>query len=303
MSYAYNELYHHGIKGQRWGIRRYQNPDGSLTPAGRKRYSKIIDSAAAKTNKFDRVDQGLTRERIIPKGTKMYRTTVNPNETLINAPIYVSYTDVDRQHYRAGWIRTIGGGKTTYENTYTLSKDLRIPSRDTVYKAVYTVLKDPVLCEESLQTWFNNVYPKGSNKRLDYADRIGVPRDKIDLYLYNTAKNIVKEFQDIPMSDGATTALGVLGVTPNVKKALIANLSAQGYNAIADEASIGGHTELGKKFDKEGIDPLIIFDANDSLIKNATEEITSKKEQQSYRKYVRWDNAVRRNTSAKWSEF
>ena len=31
-----NELLHHGIKGMKWGIRRYQNPDGSLTPAGRK---------------------------------------------------------------------------------------------------------------------------------------------------------------------------------------------------------------------------------------------------------------------------
>lgn len=39
-SYNYtNELYHFGIKGQRWGIRRYQNNDGSLTSAGRKRYS------------------------------------------------------------------------------------------------------------------------------------------------------------------------------------------------------------------------------------------------------------------------
>ena len=33
-----NELQHHGIKGQKWGIRRFQNKDGSLTPAGRKRY-------------------------------------------------------------------------------------------------------------------------------------------------------------------------------------------------------------------------------------------------------------------------
>lgn len=33
------ELYHHGVKGQKWGIRRYQNDDGTLTDAGRKRYS------------------------------------------------------------------------------------------------------------------------------------------------------------------------------------------------------------------------------------------------------------------------
>ena len=32
------ELYHWGIKGMKWGVRRYQNPDGSLTSAGRKRY-------------------------------------------------------------------------------------------------------------------------------------------------------------------------------------------------------------------------------------------------------------------------
>jgi hypothetical protein len=31
-------IMHHGIKGQKWGIRRYQNPDGSYTPEGMKRY-------------------------------------------------------------------------------------------------------------------------------------------------------------------------------------------------------------------------------------------------------------------------
>lgn len=33
-------LVHHGIKGQRWGVRRYQNADGTLTEAGKKRYMK-----------------------------------------------------------------------------------------------------------------------------------------------------------------------------------------------------------------------------------------------------------------------
>lgn len=34
-------LIHHGVKGQKWGIRRYRNKDGSLTPAGRKKAAKL----------------------------------------------------------------------------------------------------------------------------------------------------------------------------------------------------------------------------------------------------------------------
>lgn len=39
-----DELTHYGIKGQKWGIRNYQNKDGSLTPAGRKRYGSFSDA-------------------------------------------------------------------------------------------------------------------------------------------------------------------------------------------------------------------------------------------------------------------
>lgn len=37
-----NSLEHHGILGMKWGVRRYQNKDGSLTSAGRKRYATDV---------------------------------------------------------------------------------------------------------------------------------------------------------------------------------------------------------------------------------------------------------------------
>ena len=37
------EFYHSGIKGMRWGVRRYQNEDGSLTEEGKERYCRQLE--------------------------------------------------------------------------------------------------------------------------------------------------------------------------------------------------------------------------------------------------------------------
>ena len=50
-----SDLRHHGIKGQKWGVRRFQNDDGSLTPIGKLRYgtSKDYQELSNQVNKAD----------------------------------------------------------------------------------------------------------------------------------------------------------------------------------------------------------------------------------------------------------
>ena len=61
------ELYHHGIKGQRWGIRRFQNEDGSLTAEGKQRYE------VGTVTKIDRNGVTTKQQQMSEKGKKRYK--------------------------------------------------------------------------------------------------------------------------------------------------------------------------------------------------------------------------------------
>lgn len=81
-----NELQHHGIKGQKWGVRRFQNTDGSLTAEGKKRYSvndyqqaidktktagKIVNEAKTLNNTIKKVNDPVAERRIRKSAAEM----------------------------------------------------------------------------------------------------------------------------------------------------------------------------------------------------------------------------------------
>lgn len=80
----YNDyLYHWGIKGMKWGVRRYQNKDGSLTDAGKKRYDYEADKGG-----YDQTKADGTRFKQTKKGktesisADPYRYAKEDNEAL-----------------------------------------------------------------------------------------------------------------------------------------------------------------------------------------------------------------------------
>lgn len=80
-----NELYHHGIKGQKWGIRRFQNKDGSLTNAGLKRYGTAASSAASAVGKVIAKGGKKVAEKISEKHAQ--RKEKKRIENLMSKPI------------------------------------------------------------------------------------------------------------------------------------------------------------------------------------------------------------------------
>ena len=81
--YYERELYHHGIKGQKWGVRRFQNKDGSLTAAGRKRKLEL-DKAYKYAEDQTRMAKESAKEYSDYKNTKKQYLDSYPVEEWLN---------------------------------------------------------------------------------------------------------------------------------------------------------------------------------------------------------------------------
>lgn len=133
------ELYHWGIKGMKWGIRRFQNKDGSLTPAGRKRYSDGSDgtSGQSKTANKPKSVKDMSDDEL---RTKVNRLTLEKNA--LDLERQVSSLSPQKVAKGQGFVQKIGkevigpallsAGRTQLTNFLNdrLSKALGLNSKD-----------------------------------------------------------------------------------------------------------------------------------------------------------------------------
>lgn len=93
-------LMHHGIRGQRWGIRRYQNPDGTLTEAGKKRYASTVDVAknyGQQHADLEKMTRALTSG--VPKGSKILVPTEIKEQYRKNVENFIKSTTILSKKY------------------------------------------------------------------------------------------------------------------------------------------------------------------------------------------------------------
>lgn len=128
------ELYHHGVKGMKWGVRRYQNKDGSLTAAGKKRASNP-DRAARNKAIAKKVAIGAAATLTVAAAVGLYAT--NPAvQRVVN-----SMGSKTLKALKAGKGKAIHAGQTFVKNSITgIKEGVKEAAKEAPKKAVKAII-------------------------------------------------------------------------------------------------------------------------------------------------------------------
>ena len=239
------ELYHWGIKGMKWGVRRYQNKDGSLTPAGKKRYTPgELGRTPVPKGVTVKSDGSIT----ISKGVSLQRL-VNDKSRDLKDVTYASVLEWDNAKYvkYIGGKGFFGGGRDKVLSLKA-NEDLKAPTVNDASKIMVNMLRSNPNFRSSFTNILGNTVSDKELKRM-----IDDPTGPDAKAWYDTLNMSMTFGPDFDPS------------APFIQKTFSKELQKHGYNMLRDE------NDFQNKVAKA---PVIILNPQKTLTVTSVTDIT-----------------------------
>lgn len=274
-----NELYHYGMP-RRSGRYPWGSGDRPYQSLPSKNVIRKSDMKKAWSGKRD---PKLNKDHTIKKGTLVYRVELGEDniakgqdKSRESRPVYVSYMPQDRVMWKGAGLQSLNyqrldkGPVKAAENTFKIKKDLKVAGRETI--------KDIIDENVSIMDAAKSCVESSIRRNSDAIIREYITRNPENYNSESASKYLNKVYNDYLDEKYEQYSnekdLGflyyrkawTLGTNKEIKEKIIDILKDKGYDAMTDEAGVGGQSESLERIPIQGVDPLIIFDSSETTM-------------------------------------
>lgn len=282
-----DELKHYGVKGMKWGVRRYQDKNGKLTAAGKKRYaeSSLSEKLSDIESRKRKVPDGEYYETLnqikmyggtLPSGSKVYRMSHKLKDGKPGNK-YIAISEMDTKQYKAYWRHK---EKAKWQIEYEAAKPLKIAGALDMVEAYISGSNFSKMKLGDVQKTVNDYSPEQHR----YIDKLLETNSK-----NKTVKSLVRSsdpetlYNFILGTGHGTRGYSLMSFHSEKTDPMIERLKRKGFDGVIDiEDAYMWSSGHATRF------PAVVFD-NNALIRTKASYVTDRNARKTSREVYKWE--------------